>query len=71
MSEQADKAARFLELHRTSPPLLLPNPWDAGSAKVLEWLRFEALATTSGGSAATLGRRDYSVSRARRSPWPR
>jgi 2-methylisocitrate lyase-like PEP mutase family enzyme len=54
----------FLELHRSGDgPLLLPNPWDAGSARLLEWVGFRALATTSSGFAATLGRLDYSVSR--------
>ena len=54
----------FLELHhRDGPPLLLPNPWDAGSARLLESLGFEALATTSSGFAATLGRLDYGVTR--------
>jgi 2-methylisocitrate lyase-like PEP mutase family enzyme len=56
-------AARFLELHRPGDPLLLPNPWDAGSARVLASLGFAALATTSSGFAATLGRPDGSVSR--------
>lgn len=57
-------AQRFLDLHGGDrPPLLLPNPWDAGSAKVLESLGFEALATTSSGFAATLGRVDYAVTR--------
>lgn len=63
MSAQADKAARFRALHRPGEPLLLPNPWDAGSAKVLAAQGFQALATTSSGSAATLGRLDYGVSR--------
>jgi 2-methylisocitrate lyase-like PEP mutase family enzyme len=54
----------FLELHhRDGPPLLLPNPWDVGSARLLESLGFEALATTSSGFAATLGRLDYGVTR--------
>jgi 2-methylisocitrate lyase-like PEP mutase family enzyme len=57
------KAERFRELHRPGQPLLMPNPWDAGSAKLLESLGFEALATTSSGAAATLGRLDYSVTR--------
>src|SRR3954451_1124844 len=57
-------AARdFLALHRTDPPLLIPNPWDAGSARLLASLGFKALATTSSGFAATLGRRDYNVTR--------
>ena len=60
---QTEKAARFLALHRPGNPLLLPNPWDAGSAKLLASLGFEALATTSSGFAATLGRADGSVSR--------
>jgi 2-methylisocitrate lyase-like PEP mutase family enzyme len=63
MSDQADKASRFLALHRPGDPLLLPNPWDAGSAKILASLGYEALATTSSGHAATLGRLDGSVSR--------
>jgi len=56
-------ATRFRELHRPGNPLLMPNPWDAGSAKLLAWLGFEALATTSSGFAATLGRLDGSVTR--------
>jgi 2-methylisocitrate lyase-like PEP mutase family enzyme len=60
---QADKAARFLALHGGPAPLLMPNPWDAGSAKLLASLGFEALATTSSGFAATLGRLDGAVSR--------
>jgi 2-methylisocitrate lyase-like PEP mutase family enzyme len=63
MSEQADRAARFLDLHTGDRPLLLPNPWDAGSAKLFASLGFQALATTSSGYAATLGRLDGSVSR--------
>jgi 2-methylisocitrate lyase-like PEP mutase family enzyme len=63
MSEQADRAARFLALHEGERPLLLPNPWDRGSAKLFASLGFEALATTSSGSAATLGLLDGSLSR--------
>lgn len=59
----ADKAQRFQELHRPGDPLLLPNAWDLGSARVLASLGFEALATTSSGHAATLGRPDGSVTR--------
>jgi len=54
---------RFLELHQGTSPLLMPNPWDVGSARLLASLGFEALATTSSGFAATLGRLDGSVSR--------
>ncbi|HUO74273.1 MAG TPA: isocitrate lyase/phosphoenolpyruvate mutase family protein [Solirubrobacteraceae bacterium] len=63
MSEQAEKADLFLALHHRDEPLLLPNPWDAGSAKLLASLGFEALATTSSGFAATLGRLDGTVNR--------
>jgi 2-methylisocitrate lyase-like PEP mutase family enzyme len=56
-------SARFLDLHHGERSLLIPNPWDAGSARVLAWLGFDALATTSSGFAATLGRADGSVSR--------
>ncbi|MBO0820274.1 MAG: isocitrate lyase/phosphoenolpyruvate mutase family protein [Nocardiopsaceae bacterium] len=63
MVTRSEKAERFLGLHRPGAPLLLPNPWDAGSAKVLASLGFEALATTSSGFAATLGRADGSVTR--------
>jgi 2-methylisocitrate lyase-like PEP mutase family enzyme len=59
----SDQADSFLALHRAGSPLLLPNPWDIGSAKVLASLGFEALATTSSGYAATLGRLDGSVTR--------
>jgi 2-methylisocitrate lyase-like PEP mutase family enzyme len=63
MTEQAQKATRFLRLHHAERPLLLPNPWDIGSARLLASLGFEALATTSSGFAATLGRLDGSVTR--------
>ena len=63
MTTQAEKARRFLSLHRAGDPLLLPNPWDLGSARLLASLGFEALATTSSGFAASLGRNDGSVSR--------
>src|ERR1700729_711626 len=63
MTNQSEKAARFLDLHRPGNPLWLPNPWDQGSARLLAALGFAALATTSSGFAATLGRLDGSVSR--------
>lgn len=53
-----DKAVMFRALHSRSSPLVLPNPWDAGSARILTSLGFEALATTSAGLAFSLGRRD-------------
>src|SRR6202171_2962109 len=63
MVSQAEKARQFLSLHRKGEPLLLPNPWDLGSARLLASLGFRALATTSSGFAASLGRNDGSVSR--------
>jgi 2-methylisocitrate lyase-like PEP mutase family enzyme len=54
---------RFLELHVPGTPLLMPNPWDVGSARLLVSLGFKALATTSSGHAATLGRLDGGVTR--------
>jgi 2-methylisocitrate lyase-like PEP mutase family enzyme len=63
MSSQAEKVARFRALHRGDRPLLMPNAWDAGSAKLLAAIGFSAIATTSGGFAATLGRQDGSVTR--------
>jgi 2-methylisocitrate lyase-like PEP mutase family enzyme len=63
MTSQTAKAAGFLGLHRAGSPLLLPNPWDRGSARLLATLGFQALATTSSGFAVTLGRPDGSVSR--------
>jgi 2-methylisocitrate lyase-like PEP mutase family enzyme len=60
---QAEKAERFLRLHKKGDPLLMPNAWDLGSAGILAWLGFHALATTSSGHAATLGRLDGGVTR--------
>ncbi len=53
----------FREMHVPGRPLLIPNPWDIGSARVLATLGYRALATTSSGFAATLGRPDGAVSR--------
>lgn len=53
----------FRELHVPGRPLLMPNPWDVGTAKLLTSLGFQALATTSSGHAATLGLLDGSVDR--------
>lgn len=66
MRTMAEKAKVFRELHARPGIILLPNPWDAGSAKLLKALGFEALATTSFGMANALGRTDGdgSVSRA-------
>src|SRR5213083_3656342 len=56
-SSQARKAEAFDTLH-AGDPFVIPNPWDAGSARVLAALGFKALATTSSGFAFTLGRLD-------------
>jgi 2-methylisocitrate lyase-like PEP mutase family enzyme len=53
----------FLDLHVPGSPLLMSNAWDAGSAKILASLGFSAVATTSSGYAATLGRFDGDVGR--------
>ena len=59
-ARQARKAEAFGALH-AGDPFVIPNPWDAGSARVLAALGFKALATTSSGFAFTLGRRDGRV----------
>ena len=63
MTDTLTIGARFLALHHGPQPLLLPNPWDAGSARLFEQQGFLALATTSSGFAASLGRQDGQVSR--------
>ena len=60
MATQQEKGDAFRSLHQ-GDPFVIPNPWDAGSAKVLAGLGFKALATTSGGFAFTLGRPDGQV----------
>ena len=63
MTSEENKAAVFRALHLPGTPLLMPNPWDIGSAKVLASLGFKALATTSSGHAATLGKFDGAIGR--------
>jgi 2-methylisocitrate lyase-like PEP mutase family enzyme len=63
MTNHVERSSRSLDLHHGEQPLLLPNPWDRGSARLLAWLGFQALATTSSGFAATLGRPDGQVTR--------
>jgi 2-methylisocitrate lyase-like PEP mutase family enzyme len=58
MTTQAQKAAAFRTLHERDGAFIIPNPWDAGTARLLSALGFEALATTSLGLANTLGRAD-------------
>ena len=55
MTTQAQKAEIFRELHTQKKPFIIPNPWDAGSARVLTGLGFRALATTSSGFANSIG----------------
>ena len=66
MSTQAQKADAFRALHERAGAFIIPNPWDAGTAKLLASLGFEALATTSLGLSNMLGRVDgtMTVSRA-------
>ncbi len=59
----ADRRARFQALHAEARLFVMPNPWDAGSARLLASFGFEALATTSAGFALSLGRLDQNVSR--------
>lgn len=60
---QHEKAIRFRAFHQAPGPFVIPNPWDAGSARILAALGFQALATSSGAAAGTLGRRDGRVTR--------
>jgi len=61
---QIDKALQFQKLHEREGVFLMPNPWDAGSVRMLAGLGFEALATSSSACAAVLGRRDHRITRA-------
>lgn len=60
---QAEKARKFRLLHERPGAFVIANPWDAGSARILAGLGFEALASSSGAKAGTLGRRDGQVTR--------
>jgi len=63
MSTQVEKGRVFRELHQRDRAFIIPNPWDAGTARLLAHLGFEALATTSAGYAFSEGQRDNTVSR--------
>lgn len=63
MLTQAEKGAAFERLHQRAGTFIIPNPWDIGSARTLEHLGFEALATTSAGYAFSIGTTDNAVSR--------
>ena len=60
---QNDKGARFRALHDGPAAFVIPNPWDVASARVLDGLGFEALATSSAASACAMGRRDGGLTR--------
>ena len=62
MTTQAQKAQAFKTLHEKDEVFIIPNPWDAGSARLMQGLGFKALATTSAGFAQSLGRLDGQVS---------
>ena len=62
-STVTDKATLFRQLHQRPGAFVMPNPWDAGSAKLLAQLGFEALATSSAASAMSMGRSDYQITR--------
>jgi len=62
MPSQEEKCIHFEQLHQADEAFIIPNPWDAGSARLLEGIGFKALATTSAGLAYTLGRSDGEVS---------
>ena len=63
MRTQAEKAETFRTLHDRDHAFIIPNPWDVGTARLLETLEFEALATTSAGFAFSIGRPDGAVGR--------
>src|SRR5438067_11074974 len=62
MTQHADRCRIFRQLHQ-SGCFVIPNPWDLGSARLLQHLGFAALASTSSGYASTRGRADYAVTR--------
>ena len=63
MISQTEKGKIFRALHQRDRAFIIPNPWDVGSARLLEKLRFEALATTSAGFAFSIGKSDGTVER--------
>jgi 2-methylisocitrate lyase-like PEP mutase family enzyme len=63
IKSQAEKATAFRALHQRDGAFIIPNPWDIGTARLLAHLGFEALATTSAGFAASVGKKDYEVER--------
>jgi 2-methylisocitrate lyase-like PEP mutase family enzyme len=60
---QIERGEAFRALHQREGEFIIPSPWDVGSARILSHLGFEALATTSGGYAFSVGQPDYAVGR--------
>lgn len=63
MTNQTEKCMKFAALHQRKQAFIIPNPWDVGSARLLQSLGFEALATTSAGFAFSIGKADGAVDR--------
>jgi 2-methylisocitrate lyase-like PEP mutase family enzyme len=63
MPTQAEKGTLFRDLHYRNRAFIISNPWDAGGARLLQSLGFEALASTSAGFAFSIGKRDSAVGR--------
>jgi 2-methylisocitrate lyase-like PEP mutase family enzyme len=63
MRTQAEKARAFRSFHERESAFIIPNPWDVGTARLLAYLGFEALATTSAGYAFSVGQRDNTIGR--------
>jgi 2-methylisocitrate lyase-like PEP mutase family enzyme len=63
MASQAEKGSAFQALHGRDRAFIIPNPWDVGTARLLQSLGFEALATTSAGFAFSIGKPDGAVDR--------
>jgi 2-methylisocitrate lyase-like PEP mutase family enzyme len=63
MASQAEKGRAFRALHERDQAFIIPNPWDVGTARLLQSLGFEALATTSAGFAFSIGKPDGAVDR--------
>src|SRR5437773_9636942 len=63
MATQAEKGTSFRALHQRDRAFIIPNPWDVGTARLLQSLGFEALATTSAGFAFSIGKPDGAVGR--------
>src|SRR5262245_33586311 len=63
MSTQTEKGNTFRALHERDGAFIIPNPWDIGTARLLAYLGFEALATTSAGYAFSVGQRDNTIDR--------